>query len=105
MKPLDGRANRRFRRRLFLSGSLCVAVTIMAACLAVWDLRVERIADETKGTRNLAVAIAEQTARTMQAVDLVVQEMRQMIVASGVTDADQFKQRMATEDIHRFLVD
>jgi len=105
MKPLDGRASRRFRRRLFLSGSLCVAVTIMAACLAVWDLRVERIADETKGTRNLAVAIAEQTARMMQAVDLVVQEMRQMIVASGVTDADQFKQRMATEDIHRFLVD
>src|SRR6266853_3625747 len=107
MKPRDGRTSRRFgsSQRLFLGGSFCVAVTIIAACLAVWDLRDERIADETKDTKNLAVALAEQTVRTVQAVDLVVEETRQMVLASGVTDPDQFRRRMGTEEIYRFLLD
>ncbi len=107
MKPRDGRTSRRFgsSQRLFLGGSFCVAVTIIAACLAVWDLRDERIADETKDMTNLAVALAEQTVRTVQAVDLVVEETRQMVLASGVTDPDQFRRRMGTEEIYRFLVD
>jgi PAS domain S-box-containing protein len=92
-------------RRLFFVGSLCVAITIIAAYLAVWDLRNERIADETKDTNNLAVSLAEQTARTIQAVDLVVQETQQMVLAAGVTDANQFRRRMATEEIHRFLLE
>src|SRR3984893_14783870 len=107
MKLQDDPASRRFRSsgRLFVGGSLCVAITIIAACLAVWDLRDERIADETKDTNNLAVALAEQTGRTIQAVDLVVQETQQMILGSGVTDPDQFRRRMGAEEVHRFLLD
>src|SRR5580704_3911103 len=107
MKPRDGRTSRRFgsSQRLFLGGSLCVVITIIAACLAVWDLRDERIAGEAKDTKNLAVALAEQTARTIQAVDLVVEETRQMVLASGVTDPDQFRRLMGTEEVYRFLVD
>jgi PAS domain S-box-containing protein len=107
MNPRDGRTSRRFgsSERLFLGGSFCIAVTIIAACLAVWDLRDERIADETKDMTNLAVALAEQTARTVQAVDLVVEETRQMVLAAGVTDPDQFRRRMGTEEVYRFLLD
>src|SRR5260370_18215529 len=107
MTPRDGRPSRRFgsSERLFLGGSFCIEVTIIAACLAVWDRRDERIADETKDMTNLAVALAEQTARTVQAVDLVVEETRQMVLASGVTDPDQFRRRMGTEEVHRFLLD
>jgi PAS domain S-box-containing protein len=107
MNPKDGGAGRRVysSRRLFLGGSLCVAITIIAAGLAAWDLRDERIAGETKDTMNLAVALAEQTARTIQAVDLVVEETRQMVLASGITDPDQFRRRMGTEEVYRFLLD
>lgn len=107
MKYKDGGGSRRFRsrRRLFLAGSVCVAITIVAACVASWDLRDQRIADETKDTKNLAVALAEQTGRLVQAVDLVVQETQQMIPASGVTDPDQFRRAMVTEEVHRFLLD
>ncbi len=107
MKLQDDPASRRFcsSGRLFLGGSLCIAITIIAACVAVWDLRDERIADATKDTTNIAVALAEQTAQTIQAVDLVVQETRQMILDSGVTDPDQFRTRVATEETHRFLLD
>ena len=106
LKPQNG-ANRRFRssRLLVLGGSLFIAITIIAAWLAVRDLHGERIADEMKHTNNLAVVLAEQTARAIQAVDLVVQETRGMVRASGVTDADQFRLRMGTEEVHHFLLD
>jgi PAS domain S-box-containing protein len=106
LKPQNG-ANRRFRssRLLVLGGSLFIAITIIAAWLAVRDLHGERIADEMKHTNNLAVVLAEQTARAIQAVDLVVQETREMVRASGVTDADQFRLRMGTEEVHHFLLD
>src|SRR5215469_2601574 len=106
MKPQNG-ANRRFRssRLLFLGGSLFIAITIIAAWLAVRDLHGERIADEMKHTNNLAVVLAEQTARAIQAVDLVVEETRGMVGGSGVRDADQFRLRMGTEEVHNFLLD
>jgi len=106
LKPQNG-ANRRFHssRLLVLGGSLFIAITIIAAWLAVRDLHGERIADEMKHTNNLAVVLAEQTARAIQAVDLVVQETREMVRASGVTDADQFRLRMGTEEVHHFLLD
>jgi PAS domain S-box-containing protein len=106
MKLQDG-ANRRFRssRPLFLGGFLFIAITIIAAWIAIWDLHGERIADETKATKNLAVVLAEQTARAIQAVDLVAQETQGMVLAAGVTDADQFRLRMGTEEVHHFLLD
>src|SRR3984893_5195564 len=93
------------RRHLFLGVFLFVAITIIAASLAVWDLHGERIADETKATKNLAIALAEQTARSIQAVDLVGQETQGMVLAAGVTEADQFRIRMGTEEVHHFLLD
>ena len=92
-------------RRLHLTYYLLIALTIAVACLAVWSQRRDRIADEMQNTRNLAVVLGEQTARSIQAVDLVVQETQGMIAAAGVADTAQFKQLLATEEVHRYLVD
>jgi PAS domain S-box-containing protein len=99
-------AHRRLRshRSLVLGASLFVVITIAAACLAVWYLRGEQIADATKDAKNLTVVLAEQTSRTIQAVDLVAQEMQAMVLASGVTNPDQFRQRMAIEEVHQSLL-
>src|SRR6185437_4972774 len=91
-------------RRLHLTYYVFIALTIAVACLAVWSQRLDRIADEMQNTRNLAVVLGEQTARSIQAVDLVVQETQGMIQAAGVTKPAQFKEWLATEEVHRYLV-
>jgi PAS domain S-box-containing protein len=49
--------------------------------------------------------LAEQTARSIQAVDLVLQEVQAMVRSVGVDDPSQFERVAATEEIHRFLAD
>jgi hypothetical protein len=78
-------------------------VTVIAAGFAIWNLRGERLADEMQNTKNLAVVLAEQTTRSFQAVDLVLQEMQAMVLAAAIEKPDQFKLRMGTEEVHDFL--
>ena len=94
----------RSSRGLSRVGIGLIAITIAAAGLAIGDLRREAIEDYQRDTTNLGVVLAEQTSRTMQAVDLVVAETRVRILAAGVETPDQFKRLTATEDMHEFLV-
>ncbi len=106
IKP-QSEANRGFRssRRLFIVGLMFAAITLAAAGLAIWELRAERIADEMKDTKNLAVVLAEHTARSVQAVDLVLRETQAMVLATGAANPDEFRHRLAVEAVHDFLVD
>ena len=88
---------------LVLSGCVFIAVTIIAACLAVWDLHEDRIEDEMQDAQALSVVLAEQTARTIQAVDLVIQETQAMVLSGRVQEPEQFRLRMATKEVHDFL--
>ncbi len=101
----QGRTTHHFgsSRGLALSACLFIGVTIIAAGFAVWDLRVDRIADEMKDTQSLGVVLAEQTERTIQAVDLVVQQTQAMVLAGGVQKPDQFRQEMGPKNVHDFL--
>jgi PAS domain S-box-containing protein len=80
-------------------------VIVLEAGLAVWDLREEAIAHSRQEMANLGIVLAEQTTRSLQAVDLVLRETRAMVVAAGVDTPDEFQRAMATEDVHRFLAD
>ena len=98
---------RRFRasRHALLVGVGLLVVILLAAGTAIWERRGEAIARSEQETRNLGIVLAEQTARSLQAVDLVMQEVQAMVVAAGVESAPQFENAMGTEEIHRFLVD
>jgi PAS domain S-box-containing protein len=101
----QGGATRHFRSRrgLALSGYVSIVVTIIAACLAIWNLRIDRIKDEMRDAQSLSVVLAAQTARTIQAVDLVVQQTQAMVLSRGVHNPDQFRQQTSSEDVHDFL--
>ena len=89
--------------RLTLAGIVLVGVTMIAAILTIWDRHEEAIASYRREINNLGTVLAEQTARSMQAVDLVLREVQGNVLAAGTTQPDQFKRTMATEEVHRFL--
>jgi PAS domain S-box-containing protein len=103
---LKGREALHFRSSggLVLSGLLFIAITLIAACLTIWDLKEDRITDEMRDAQSLGVVLAEQTARTIQAVDLVIQQTQAMVQAKGVQATDQFREQLATEEVHDYLV-
>ncbi|HML10073.1 MAG TPA: ATP-binding protein [Stellaceae bacterium] len=91
-------------RRVYAIGILCIAITIAAACLSVGLLRRDQINQQMSDANNLAIVLAAQAARAIQAVDLVVQETRGMVLGSGVSNPDELRSMMSTEGVHDFLV-
>ena len=91
--------------RVYIIGCICIAVTILAAGVAIWRLHQARLAEAMRDTRNLSVVLAEQTARSIQSVDLIVQDIRTMATVAGAADSAQLKARLGTEKIHDYLVD
>ena len=91
--------------RLMVIGVIVIFVTIAAAGSTVWDLRQDAIRNSTQQMQNLGVAFAEQTSRTLQAVDLILNEVEEAVHSVGVGSPDQFKRLLGTREIHQVLVD
>ncbi|MBV9686469.1 MAG: PAS domain S-box protein, partial [Alphaproteobacteria bacterium] len=82
-----------------------LVVIIFAAGLAVWDRREDAIARSRQETTTLGTVLAEQTARSIQAVDLVLQQTQAMLVAAGADTPERFREAAATQEVHSFLRD
>jgi PAS domain S-box-containing protein len=91
--------------RIYLVGGMLIVATLVAAALIVWERRQQVILSTERELANLSVALAEQTARSLQAVDLVLRETQSRVSAAGIDTPEQFKRLMASDDIHRFLAD
>src|SRR6266487_166088 len=107
MVKSDRLLNQRFGASRYLSfvGIGLLVVIVVIAGVAVWDRREDAIARSRQEMTNLGIVLAEQTARSIQAVDLVLQETRAMVLAAGVDSPEQLQRLMGTEEVHRFLVD
>ncbi len=93
----------RTSRRLSAIGAVVITATIVAAGLTIWDLHDDAIRDYQRDMANMGVLIADQTARSLQAVDLVLKETRQKILDSGATTPAGYAAAMGTEAAYRFL--
>ena len=103
MNSPDDAVRRLSSTHLYLIGGILIAATIVAAALAIWERRQQSIESYQRDLTNLGITIAEQSARSMQAVDLVLRETQSKIEAAGVDNAAAFTRLMATEETHRFL--
>jgi PAS domain S-box-containing protein len=103
--PTAATAGRPTNRRVYVIGCFCIVITILAAFLSVGVLRRDRLKEEMRNANDLAIVLAAQAARSFQAVDLVVQETRAMVLAAGVGTPQQFRERMGTKEVHGFLLD
>jgi PAS domain S-box-containing protein len=107
MVKSDPLLNQRFGASRYLSfvGIGLLVVIVVIAGVAVWDRREDAIARSRQEMTNLGIVLVEQAARSIQAVDLVVQEVQGMVLAAGVDSPQQFEHLMRTEEVHRFLRD
>jgi signal transduction histidine kinase/DNA-binding response OmpR family regulator len=80
-----------------------ILLVLVSALLAVWDGRQWAIRDYEDRQTRLGVVLAEQAARAMQAVDLVVAGTAAHIEASGVASDSDLRREMSTEAFHAEL--
>ena len=93
----------RTSRRLSLTGLLLIGMTVAAAAVAIWDRHAETLAHIESETAKLSVVIGEQTARSIQAIDLVLQEMQAKLPVGS--DPETFHSVMGGEAFHAFLAE
>lgn len=94
----------RSTRRLAAFGAALVLATFLGVGVTGWELRSNALHDARQETRNLGVVIAEQTARSFQAVDLVLEETRAEILARGVATPEAFRDALASRAVHDTLL-
>ncbi|WP_428483151.1 bifunctional diguanylate cyclase/phosphodiesterase [Rhodopila sp.] len=76
---------------------------VLAAGIAIWQLRQGAVADTEDDNHRLGVVLAEQTTRTLQAVDFVLREMSDKIIDSGVDDLNVLHKIFGGLDVHQAL--
>jgi diguanylate cyclase (GGDEF)-like protein len=82
-----------------------LAVAVGAIGLTLWALRNDVAEEAAHDTGNIATVLAEQTARTVQAIDIVLEDLVERIVATNVSTPEEFRQIVETSDYHNFLFD
>src|ERR1700712_3043879 len=90
-------------RRLIGTGVGLAFIMVMAMSWSVLDLRRASLRDAHLVVRNLGVAISEQTSRSLQGADLVLQALRADIEASDVRTPQAFKSSLHTTSLQNRL--
>jgi signal transduction histidine kinase len=68
-----------------------IAAMLTAGGVVSWELRLNAIASARQEMNSIGVVLAEQTARTVQSVDLVLQEMQALLAREQVETPAQFR--------------
>jgi diguanylate cyclase (GGDEF)-like protein len=71
----------------------------------VWWLRTDAIRDASIDTGNLATVLAEQTNRSVQSIDLMLNDIQEQIQSVRGTTPEAFRRLMQGEDTHAMLLD
>ena len=83
------------RRLLFIVGVLLVSVNVLSA---IWDLRNSRVVvqrDAERAYGNIATLLADQTARSLESIQIVVEQAAGDISRNGIGDPRIRSQRLA----------
>src|SRR5260370_41959166 len=101
----DSTLPRRLRSSRLLAGvgASFILLTIVTATWVVWDQRESHLAELKTDLATASLILSEQTARTIQAVDLVLQDLRDRARIEGIETPEEFRNKLGTEAIHDYL--
>jgi signal transduction histidine kinase len=90
-------------RRLWLICVLLIAATFATGVGVIWQLRQFAVARAERELSNLGTVLAEQTSRTIQSVDLVLQEVQAHVAALDPSSPEAFRTQLDGEPTQQFL--
>src|SRR5471030_3336969 len=93
-----------FRNLVVIAACILGAATL-ALSLTVWWLRSDAIEDASKNAANLAIVLAEQTTRSVQSIELVLNEVQEHVRRLGATTPDAFRRLLQGAGTYELLVD
>jgi signal transduction histidine kinase len=90
-------------RRLGMICALLIVTTLAVGLGVIWQLRSYAIADTQRELTNLGTVLAEQTSRTVQSVDLVLQEVQAHVATFDPTSPEAFRTQFSGEPTRQYL--
>ncbi len=102
---LTGRRALTGYRALWLIWVLIIGTIACTGYTAVEYLRNNALDDARHDMANLGVVLAEQTARTIQSVDLILRDVQSRAADLGIETPEDFRQRMSGDSAHRLLAE
>ncbi len=90
-------------RRLVGLGVLFLWIGVVVVASMLWQLRQETLREAQLTVGKLGIAVAEQTARSVQAADVVLKTIQQEIVESRLNSIEAFRAELGTQLVQRSL--
>jgi two-component system cell cycle sensor histidine kinase PleC len=90
---------------LWLVWALIIGTVTGTGCAAIDFLRDNALDNARHDMTNLGVVLAEQTARTIQSVDLVLRDIQSRAADLGIQTPEEFRQHMSRDSAHRMLAE
>jgi PAS domain-containing protein len=88
--------------------TICAAIVVLAstvAGLAIWSARQHAFREHQRDATNLAVVLAEQTARYIETIDMSILEVKLWATEADRRTVDTFKSRMQSDEVHQRLIE
>jgi signal transduction histidine kinase len=93
------------RRILVVVGIFLVTVLLIVASATMWTTRQKELADAERDLARQSLTLAEQTARTIQGLDLMLTGLGERFASEGIATASEVRRYLASQDVHELLVD
>ncbi len=88
---------------LLRSGAVLLALALVAAAGTIWRMRAIELSEAEHETASLAFVLAEQTTRSLQAIDIVLRDLSEQIGAKVSGPAEKFPDFLSSERIGTLL--
>src|SRR5664280_3801550 len=102
MAILHGQSN---FRRLFVVAIGLTCTAALAIGLTIWWMRADEIADAFMDSNHLAVVLADQTANSIQSIDLVLTEIQGQVETRQARASNDVDRALRDEGIYKFLTE
>ncbi len=97
-----------FTHRVTYRFLICIAagligLAVIAIGVTINSLRHDAIADATTEAGNIATVLAEQTSRSVQAIDIVMTELQERFDGMRLNSIDELRERSSSLETHNLL--